>query len=367
MKIVLATGIYPPDIGGPATYCRQLAEQLTQLDHDIIVLTYGDRVDPSTGSGGKWKVESVSKLMPIVRWFLYAKKLRKLGIDADIVYTFSSVSCGIPLILSGLKKPKRILRLGGDFLWERYTDLGGQKSLRDFYVTGHWSLVTRFMGWILRRFDYIVFSTEFQQEIYEKQYKNLPKHSVIENALALDSAIPMEQHSMKKHFRLLFVGRFVGFKNLLTLIEAMTQIPDCVLTMVGEGLHDDRLRSQVEKLGLQTRVQFVAPLSGKEKYDVFASHDLLVLPSLTEISPNTALEARSSGLPVLLTQENGLSETLLEGIETADLSTPKQIVIAVRDVREHYTQIAETSAQKISGRLWSTVSSEHQELFSQLL
>ncbi len=40
MKIVLATGIYPPDIGGPATYSSALAEQLHAKGHDVTVIAY---------------------------------------------------------------------------------------------------------------------------------------------------------------------------------------------------------------------------------------------------------------------------------------------------------------------------------------
>ena len=62
MKIVLATGIYPPMIGGPATYTHALAERLSASGHDITVITYGEAVE-----GAGWKVESVSKSIPIIR------------------------------------------------------------------------------------------------------------------------------------------------------------------------------------------------------------------------------------------------------------------------------------------------------------
>ena len=41
MKIVLATGIYPPDIGGPATYVSCLASEFSRLGMEVIVVTYG--------------------------------------------------------------------------------------------------------------------------------------------------------------------------------------------------------------------------------------------------------------------------------------------------------------------------------------
>ena len=363
MKIVLLTGIYPPAIGGPATYSRNLAKELSAVGHSITVVTYGHDEPPAPGD--HWNIIRVGFGIPIFRWFRYAKAIREHAADADIVYAFSSVSCGMPLWLSGIKKPKRILRLGGDFLWERYTDRGGTMALREWYA--HDGRGMRLIGKILRQFRHIVFSTEFQKEIYEEQYPHLPEHSVIENALQAIQQSTADSRQLRPHkpFRLLFMGRFVGFKNLFSLLEAMPQISDCVLTLVGDGPLDDPLRKAAERLKLHGRVQFVAPVGGKDRQEIFAKHDLLILPSLTEISPNVALEAAAAGLPVLLTEEHGLSEHLLGAIDVASLRTSEQITIAVRDIRESYATAVATHAH--GERAWKTVAAEHVALFQRLL
>ncbi|MDP7069338.1 MAG: hypothetical protein QF815_02320, partial [Candidatus Peribacteraceae bacterium] len=107
-------------------------------------------------------------------------------------------------------------------------------------------------------------------------------------------------------------------------------------------------------------------LSGKEKFEIFGSHDLLVMPSLTDISPNTALEARSVGLPVLITDQNGLSNNLRSGMSVADLSTSKNIVEEIKRVQQVYSVIAESASQKITGRSWKEVSLESLDLFATL-
>lgn len=361
MRIILATGIYPPQIGGPATYVRALAEELA-TEHEIIVLTYRGKGDVLRGKG--WNVESVSRSIPILRWFWYAQKLKEVGKDADVVYCFSSISCGIPLILSRLKKPKKVLRLGGDFGWERYTDFGGTKSLRDFYVDRCWLLVVRVMQRILSTFDHIVFSTEFQQKIYSDAYKKLPSHSVIENACITKSQQPTT-NNQQPHipFRLLFLGRFVNFKCIPRLIEAVKELPDVTLTIVGSGPCEAALHRLVDSLDLGSRVRFVSSVSGKDKEEIFAKHDLLVMPSLTDISPNTALEARAHGLPVLLTQETGIAA---DGIVTADLSTPQKITQEITRVRDGYSFVAEAASKEIFGRSWEEVSTETADLFATL-
>jgi glycosyltransferase involved in cell wall biosynthesis len=218
----------------------------------------------------------------------------------------------------------------------------------------------RVSGFLLRTFDHIVFSTVFEEALYEKNYPELPAHCVIENAVPSGLA---ELHAQHHPFRLLFIGRFVAFKNLSNLLRALVKLPRAQLTLVGDGPQYRILRQLVSQLGLERRVMFVAPLTGAEKEDVFKNHDLLILPSFTEISPNVALEARVLGIPILLTQETGLSPALSAGMVLADLSTPERITEEILRVQEHYSEHAEKAFSSPHERGWDRVAEEHLELF----
>jgi glycosyltransferase involved in cell wall biosynthesis len=366
MKIVLATGIYPPDIGGPATYVRGLAEALDAAVVDICVITYG-REDT------RYKMQDTKKIQepifktqrrrvyfvekhggPFLRWWRYARALRKHAADADAVIAFSSISAGMPLILARLKKPKMILRLGGDFFWERYTDRGGMMDLEEWHGSWRswiWRLI---MQRILKCFDHVVYSSDFQRGIH-KHYYALRSSSIIENPRPSPSPrIPLKVPH--KSFHLLYMGRFVGFKNLLALIDAMHLLPDVHLTLVGSGPMEPLLRKRAEPLA--DRVEFVPPVTGLEKNARMDESDLLILPSLTEITPNVAAEAVSRGLPVLLTQSTGLCGGAL--IVQAKLRTLQEIAAAVGSIMARYPQTRPHS----SNRDWSTVAGEWQALFS---
>jgi len=364
MKVVLATGIYPPDIGGPSTYVSNLARELSGKEIETIVLTYGSRGDRETeAAGGGWTIVRVSKRGgPFARWSRYAHALREHAANADILYAFSSISCGVPLILSRLKHPKRILRLGGDFLWERYTDRGGELGLRAWYEQGPW--FHGLMNGILKSFDHIVFSTVFQQQLYERFYRRLPQHSVIENALPHGEPT---LHALDGPLKMLFLGRFVAFKNLESLLRALSEVPDVTLTIVGDGPKASQLQTIVQELHLEDRVRFLPPAHGDEKQVLFQGHHVLVLPSHTEISPNAALEARAAGLPVLLTEETGLSRMLTDGTLLRPLVTPRQIAQGIRDVIEQYPVLAERAASPLPDRGWSHVCDEHLTLFRSIL
>ena len=357
MKIVLATGIYPPDVGGPATYVYELAKELTKRGEEVIVVTYGKESE-STDS---WKIVHVEKSLPFIRWVIYAQALRMHGKDADIVYAFSSVSCGVPLIIAQLKNPIKLLRLGGDFFWERYTDRGGRKSLRDWYASKPFS--RRLMQWILSRFNHVIFSTEFQKEIYEEHYKKLLEHSVLENAVP--PTWNPHAHKIRDPFRLLVMSRFVRFKNLNSLVRAIPLLPkDIFLTIVGEGPCKVELSSLVKTLKIDGRVAFATPIQGDDKKQLFNMHEVLVIPSLTDISPNAALEAVSTGLPVLLTKETGLSDYLTSGMTLEDMQTPEQIADAVKNLKANYPVYTVSEPHP---RTWETVTDESTTLFKSLL
>ncbi|OGJ67691.1 hypothetical protein A3B61_05420 [Candidatus Peribacteria bacterium RIFCSPLOWO2_01_FULL_53_10] len=363
MKIILATGIYPPEIGGPATYAKALAKELQELKHEVVVVTYGGEASCKLQVADSWSVICVAKSGGhLLRWWRYSRALKKHGEDADIVYAFSSVSCGIPLKMARLRKPKKILRLGGDFLWERYTDRGGKLGLREWY--GKKGCRLQVAGWLLNHFDHIVFSSAFQRDIYLDHYKNLPAYSVTENALPIGTTVLHEKH---EPFRLLFLGRLVKFKNIAQLLKALKNFPRSTLTIAGSGPELSSLQALAKKLNIADRIAFVGNREGKDKQKLFYDHDLLVLPSITEISPNVALEAKAVGLPVLLTEETGLSATLQKGMILRSLRGADQILAAIKEVQKKYGEIAAASAQPATVRPWSRVAEEHKDLFHRLL
>ena len=102
MKVILATGIYPPEIGGPATYVRALAEAMVGKGIEVSVITYGEVREYGSKEVQKWPVMYVAKSLPIIRWLKYASALKQHAADADAVIAFSSIYAGVPLLLSPL-------------------------------------------------------------------------------------------------------------------------------------------------------------------------------------------------------------------------------------------------------------------------
>jgi glycosyltransferase involved in cell wall biosynthesis len=136
---------------------------------------------------------------------------------------------------------------------------------------------------------------------------------------------------------------------------------------VGSGPVGPKLSALARQLQLQGRVTVTPTVHGEDVPRTFAAHDVLVMPSITEISPNTALEARASGLPVLLTEENGLSDELKQGMRIRPLITVDEITKAILQADQQYEEFAKEASQPFTQeRGWAQVAEEHQQLFDSL-
>ena len=79
-KVLIATGLYPPEIGGPATYTKLLETRLPEYGFEISVLPFS----------------SVRHLPKIIRHAAYFLKCLSRARAADIVFAQDPVSVGLP-------------------------------------------------------------------------------------------------------------------------------------------------------------------------------------------------------------------------------------------------------------------------------
>lgn len=97
MRVILATPLFPPDIGGAAPYSKELAERLAKAGHAVTVVTYGHLPEPVEGV----EIIPVDKRQPLpVRLFRFASELRQAVRRADIIYAENGPSVEVPLLLT---------------------------------------------------------------------------------------------------------------------------------------------------------------------------------------------------------------------------------------------------------------------------
>ena len=118
MNILIATGLYPPEIGGPATYTEILEEELPKLGHTPVIVPFG----------------LVRGLPKIIRHIVYFFLVAKRGFRSDVIYALDPVSVGLPaLLVAKLMRKRFLVRIAGDYAWEQGTARYGVKDSLDTF------------------------------------------------------------------------------------------------------------------------------------------------------------------------------------------------------------------------------------------
>jgi len=135
----------------------------------------------------------------------------------------------------------------------------------------------------------------------------------------------------------LFIGRFVYYKGIEYLIEAMQRV-DARLVLVGEGPLESSLKAQVALMGLEEKVAFVGRVEEEDIAAYYHASDVFVLPSVenTEAYGIVQLEAMACGKPVISTD-------LPTGVSFVNLHEKTGLVVPPRN--------AEALADAINGLL----------------
>ena len=93
MKILIATGIYPPDVGGPATYSKILSAELARRLHRVQVVTYADSVSRAPADG---VIRIARSRFKPWHYYKFYRALVRAGRDVDVIYAQGPVSEGYP-------------------------------------------------------------------------------------------------------------------------------------------------------------------------------------------------------------------------------------------------------------------------------
>src|SRR3989344_2799384 len=274
LRIVLATGLYPPEVGGPAYYAEGLAAAFKKAGCGVGVVRYG----------------ILKKLPSGIRHLFYALKLFPAAFFADAVIALDTFSVALPaaLVCSVTRTPV-IIRTGGYFLWEAYAERTHHLIPLQRFYQGHRPFtlkeraIFRLTKFILRR-GTLVFSTAMQRDVWQIPYKlDASRTEIIGNAVPepLESETPREKNYLW-HVRPTAIKN--GEHVRAAFAKAKEKHPDITLE---EGI--------LPKAELLSRMR---------------SCYAVILPSVTEISPNYILDALRFRKPFIMDKYSGLASWL---------------------------------------------------------
>jgi glycosyltransferase involved in cell wall biosynthesis len=113
----------------------------------------------------------------------------------------------------------------------------------------------------------------------------------------------------RRHFRILYAGRFIDCKGMHLGLPAFARLvqaePQARLTMVGEGPAGRRWRKLVQDLGVAASVDWLPWQNRDGMTNLYAEHDILLFPALHDSGGMVALEAMNHGLPVVCLKLGG--------------------------------------------------------------
>ncbi len=115
MKIVLASPLYPPDIGEPAPYVKELAKRLKDK-YSVTIVAYGHLPEKISGV----KIISINKHYPLpLRLIFYTFALLGASLRADVIYAQNGASVELPLGIVSILTHKPIMVRIGDKLADK--------------------------------------------------------------------------------------------------------------------------------------------------------------------------------------------------------------------------------------------------------
>lgn len=331
MNIAIITPLFPPDMGGLATYTYELLQRLSQRGHQVKVGTLGK----STGSPGVYSIGWVKRPAGNVIWQYLALpgyyvasfiSIVRVIKGCDLVYTQNPTIIGLASLLAArlLRKPI-MLRYAGDSTWERaFNSQKTAKFLEDFLNSPEggrrvkWSLLVQ--KFVLNRVDRIIVPSQFLKDVLIKGYEvKRTKVQVIYNSIDLNDCQISPPQGVQSSGRpqITTVGRLVSHKRIDKVIYAfealVNKYPQAVLEVIGDGPERQNLEILAQKLHIGERVEFLGRITRSETLARLQRADIFVLNSVYEGLPHLVIEAMACRVPVIATNIRGTNEVVKDG------------------------------------------------------
>lgn len=351
MRIAFLTGIWPPDVGGPATHGPDFARFLVERGHSVRVVTMGDG-EPAERP---CEVEMVSRRLPFpLRYGQVALRGARAARGSDVVYATATYAAAAAASVAA-RRPL-VTKLVSDPAYERARRYGlFAGTLEEFQqasaapVRALKAARTR----ALRSARTIVVPSAYLAEIAGGWGLGPDRIVVLSNPAPPPREVEPERLEPDTF---VFVGRLTQQKALGVAIDAIVQVPRARLVIVGDGPERAELERAAAASGAADRIRFLGLRSRDEALRIVAGAAAALLSSDWENLPHAAVEALSVGVPVVATAVGGVPEVVHDGENglLVPAGRPDELAAAVRrvldepELRARLAAAAKPSVEAIS-------------------
>lgn len=321
MRILITSGTFHPDVGGPPTYLRGLADELIRRGHRVRVVTYG-----RSTCRCPYPVVRIPRELPApLRLGLFGAAVLRAARGADLLYVNDY---GLPPTVANLllRKPL-VMKIVGDFAWEyavRHRLVPRGVTIDAFQPRRFSSAVERLrvmQTWYARRADLIITPSHYLAEIVADWGVPAERLRVISNAPPPTAPLA-DRETARQRFGLdpstlavVTLARLAPWKGVDVLIEAVQRarrdLPGLRLLVVGDGAE----RATLERLAASAdgAVLFLGELPRERALEALAAADVLALCSAYEGLSHVLLEGMAAGKPIIATAIGGNRELIRDG------------------------------------------------------
>lgn len=326
-SILITTGIFAPDIGGPASYARALSTRLASDGIVVTVLTYSSVRHHPADADLSFRVCRVWAALPWgVRHALFFVRAWWLARHADALLSLNAVSAGLPTMWASRSAGKPlVVRIAGDYAWEMAVQTGATYLLLNEFQESPKSRRIRRLDALQRRVTRqaaaVVVPSQYLAGVVAAWGVSPERIHVIYNGVDLPRVDTPKEDARRQigisGNIILSAGRLVpwkGFRMLIKLMPQLLQVNQFFrLVIVGDGPDMSMLQSVVRNLGLERKVFLVGRKSAVDMALFLAASDVFVLNTGYEGFSHQVLEAMQVGVPVITTTAGGNTEVVTQG------------------------------------------------------
>jgi len=340
LKILVTTGIFPPSVGGPATYSKLLLDELPKHGIDVKILSF----------------DGVRSLPKIVRHLVFFLKILVRSGDVSIIYAQDTVSVGLPSACAAKLLGKRFwLRVPGDYAWEQSRQRYGVEDSIDDFQTKKYSFAVerlrKIQRFVASRAQLIIVPSEYFRKLVSGWVKKPDKVLRIYNGVELVN-IDRKISNKKTIFS---SGRLVPWKGFDLLVDVVLELrqkyPDIELHIAGDGPDKVKLLNKIEEQKAADAVKLLGFISKDEIRKELSQASVFALNTGFESFSFAIVEAMWAGVPVVTTNVGNLKEIVDNGENglLVSYNNKREFISAIEKILqdpEYTKQISQAGKEK---------------------
>jgi glycosyltransferase involved in cell wall biosynthesis len=316
VKVVVVSGIWPPDVGGPASHAPALAESLLSAGHGVEVVTTAGAPPEARAYRIRW----VSRTRPApLRHLAVVREVARAARGADRVYATSMVRRAA--LGAFIARRPLVVKLVSDEAFERAVRTGRfLGTLEDFqHVSGglRVRLLRATRNRALRRAVHVVVPSAYLRDLALGWGVAGDRLTVVSNPAPVLPALPDRDAARLalglNGVTLAAAGRLTRQKALGDALAALARVDGVSLVLAGDGPERRALVRRAGELGVDGRVRFLGSLARDDVLTLFRAADAALLTSAWEHLPHSVVEALAVGTPVVATAVGGVPEVVRDG------------------------------------------------------